>query len=249
MGHEGSLFIGGAWIAPSTGEVIEVISPHTEAGHRPCAGGRSRRRRPAVAAARAALDEGPWPRLDPAERIAAVRRLAGSTASAARRWPQVITAEMGAPISFSKFAQATLPMIADVTPSPTSPSGYAWEERRPGHYGQDITVRKEPVGVVAAIVPWNMPQFLVVGKLAPALLAGCPIVIKPAPETPLDALLLAELIERGRPARGASSASCPAAARSGSSSSATPASTRSPSPAPPPPVGRSPPPAVPTSSG
>ena len=51
------------------------------------------------------------------------------------------------------------------------------------------------MGVVAAIVPWNMPQFLVVGKLAPALLAGCPIVIKPAPEAPLDALLLAELIE------------------------------------------------------
>ena len=72
---------------------------------------------------------------------------------------------------------------------------HPWESTRTGFYGQDVLVRKEPVGVVAAIVPWNMPQFLIIGKLVPALLAGCAVVVKPAPETPLDALLLAEILD------------------------------------------------------
>ena len=63
-------------------------------------------------------------------------------------------------------------------------------------FGSDVIVRKEPVGVVAAIIPWNMPQFLIVTKLIPALLAGCTVVVKPAPEAPLDALLLAEMLEQ-----------------------------------------------------
>jgi acyl-CoA reductase-like NAD-dependent aldehyde dehydrogenase len=106
----------------------------------------------------------------------------------------LITAEMGSPISFSRFAQATLPTFllrafADLA------EALPWEEGRPGSFGAEILVRREPTGVVAAIVPWNMPQFLIAGKLAPALLAGCPVVVKPAPETPLDALLLAEVAD------------------------------------------------------
>ncbi|MGZ6339595.1 MAG: aldehyde dehydrogenase [Candidatus Limnocylindrales bacterium] len=194
MDERRRLFVGGAWAEPTGREVIDVISPHTEQTIATVAAAGPEDVDRAVAAARAALDEGPWPRLDPSERIAAVRRLAELYGSRRKVMAQLITSEMGAPISFSKFAQATLPMIlmnafADLAEQ------CPWEERRPGHFGQDITVRKEPIGVVAAIVPWNMPQFLVVGKLAPALLAGCPIVIKPAPETPLDALLLAEIIE------------------------------------------------------
>ncbi|MGZ4707683.1 MAG: aldehyde dehydrogenase [Acidimicrobiales bacterium] len=194
MDERRRLFVGGAWAEPTGREVIDVISPHTEQTIATVAAAGPEDVDRAVAAARAALDEGPWPRLDPSERIAAVRRLAELYGSRRKVMAQLITSEMGAPISFSKFAQATLPMIlmnafADLAEQ------CPWEERRPGHFGQDITVRKEPTGVVAAIVPWNMPQFLVVGKLAPALLAGCPIVIKPAPETPLDALLLAEIIE------------------------------------------------------
>jgi acyl-CoA reductase-like NAD-dependent aldehyde dehydrogenase len=71
---------------------------------------------------------------------------------------------------------------------------YPWREARRGLYGSDIHIRREPVGVVAAIVPWNMPQFLIVTKLIPALLAGCTVVLKPAPESPLNALLLAEML-------------------------------------------------------
>ncbi|HVJ97365.1 MAG TPA: aldehyde dehydrogenase, partial [Acidimicrobiia bacterium] len=71
---------------------------------------------------------------------------------------------------------------------------FPWEERRQGALSE-VLVRREAVGVVAAVVPWNVPQFVTMSKLAPALLTGCTIVIKPAPETPLDAYLMAELLE------------------------------------------------------
>jgi acyl-CoA reductase-like NAD-dependent aldehyde dehydrogenase len=188
------LFVGGAWSAPSTTDVIEVISPHTEEPIARVAAAGAEDVDRAVTAARTAFDEGPWPRLDPSERIDAVRRLADLYGARRREMAQLITAEMGAPISFSKFAQATLPLMlfnvfADIA------TNHPWEEARPGHFGSDVILRQEPAGVVAAVVPWNMPQFLIVGKLAPALLAGCPIIVKPAAETPLDALLLAELVE------------------------------------------------------
>jgi acyl-CoA reductase-like NAD-dependent aldehyde dehydrogenase len=194
VSERGRLFIGGSWTVAPGPDSVEVISPHTEDVLATTAAAGPADVDRAVASARAAHDTGPWPRLDPAERIAAVRRLADAYDERRKEMAALITAEMGAPISFSRFAQATLPSMllrsfADIA------STYPWEERRPGHFGADLTVRREPTGVVAAIVPWNMPQFLIAGKLAPALLAGCPIIIKPAPETPLDALLLAEIIE------------------------------------------------------
>jgi acyl-CoA reductase-like NAD-dependent aldehyde dehydrogenase len=187
------LFIGGSWVDPATDAVIEVVSPHSEEVIGTAAAAAPADVDAAVASARRAFDDGPWPQLAPVERVEAMRRLAELYAARRREMAETITAEMGSPISFSKFSQATLPMIllnafADVAGS------FEWEQQRPGHFGSDILVRKEPLGVVAAIVPWNMPQFLLIGKLAPALLAGCTVVIKPAPETPLDALLLAELV-------------------------------------------------------
>jgi acyl-CoA reductase-like NAD-dependent aldehyde dehydrogenase len=195
------LFIGGEWAAPSGDDLIEVISPHSEKPIAAVSAAGPEDVKCAVAAARRAQDEGPWPRLDPAERIAAVRRLAELYRPRRREMAALITAEMGSPISFSKFSQATLPMMlldafADIA------SSFPWEEIRPGFFGQDVLVRREPCGVVAAIVPWNVPLFLVVGKLAPALLAGCGVVVKPAPETPLDSLLFAELVEEAGLPRG-----------------------------------------------
>jgi acyl-CoA reductase-like NAD-dependent aldehyde dehydrogenase len=194
MASPGQLYVGGTWSDSTSTETIDVISPHTEEviARVPTAGPDDVER--AVAAARLAFDEGPWPRSDPAERIDAVQRLSALYGERRSDMAKLITAEMGAPSSFSRFAQATLPMMllntfADIA------SHYEWEGRRAGAYGEDILVRKEPTGVVVAIVPWNMPQFLIAGKLAPALLAGCPIIVKPAPETPLDALLLAEMID------------------------------------------------------
>jgi acyl-CoA reductase-like NAD-dependent aldehyde dehydrogenase len=192
--HHAYLFLGGTW-APGGGEITEVVSPHTEEVIATSVTAGPQEVDRAVAAARAAFDDGPWPRLEPAERIDALRRLAALYAERRKEMAALITAEMGSPISFSTFAQASLPVVmfnafADIA------SGHPWAQSRAGAFGGEIVVRREPLGVVAAIVPWNMPQFLIAGKLAPALVAGCPIIIKPALETPLDALVLAELVEQ-----------------------------------------------------
>lgn len=194
MEEQTRLFLGGEWSLPSTDEVIEVISPHSERMIATVAAAAAKDVDQAVTAARQAFDEGPWSRLDPLERVAVVLQVADVYAPVRREMARIITSEMGAPISFSKVAQATLPWVmlsafADIARE------YPWEETRRGHFGDDVIVRREPAGVVAAIVPWNMPQFLIIGKLAPALLAGCTVIVKPARETPLDALLLAEVLE------------------------------------------------------
>ncbi|MDT5079194.1 MAG: aldehyde dehydrogenase [Mycobacterium sp.] len=173
--------------------VIEVVSPHTEAVIAEVPAARPAAVDVAVRAARTAFDSGPWPRLAPAERIATIRRLAEVYATRRGEMAELITSEIGAPISFAKRAQVGLPAMmmgafCDLADT------YAWQETRAGYYGSDVYIRKEPVGVVAAIVPWNMPQFLIVTKLVPALLAGCAVVLKPAPESPLDALLLGEML-------------------------------------------------------
>src|SRR6476661_8145138 len=104
-----------------------------------------------------------------------------------------VTEEMGSPISFSSIAQAPASwMMLDAFIAVAQ--AYPWEEQRPGVFG-DVIVRREPVGVVAGIVPWNVPQFVTMSKLAPALLSGCSIVVKPAPETPLDSYLMAEALD------------------------------------------------------
>lgn len=189
------LYIGGAWVTPGTTDTIEVISPHTEqpVARVPAPGHAEVDR--AVAAARTAFDEGPWPRLDPSERIAVVRELAEHFRPRQEELAQLITTEMGAPITFSRSAHARLPgamigAFADVA------AKHPWHETRSGAFGGAVEVYREPVGVVAAIIPWNMPMFLTVAKLVPALLAGCTIVLKPSPETALDAYFMADLLER-----------------------------------------------------
>jgi acyl-CoA reductase-like NAD-dependent aldehyde dehydrogenase len=191
--RQNELFIGGIWSTPSTDQRIEVISPHTETPVAQVAAAGPDDVNRAVEAARQAFDTGPWPRLEPAERIDAVRRLAKAYGERHSEMAELITSEIGAPISFAQRAQVALPWtmmnaFCDLA------EAYPWREARPGLYGSDIHIRREPVGVTAAIVPWNMPQFLIVTKLIPALLAGCTVILKPAPESPLNALLLAELI-------------------------------------------------------
>jgi acyl-CoA reductase-like NAD-dependent aldehyde dehydrogenase len=106
---------------------------------------------------------------------------------------ELISTTIGAPITFAKRVQAQLPIMAMAAFTKVA-SEYPWHETRPGFYGNDIRVSKLPVGVVAAVVPWNMPQFLTIGKVVPALLAGCTVVLKPAEESALDALLFAEIV-------------------------------------------------------
>jgi len=193
MRDHDTFYIGGQWVAPAGTATIDVISPHTEevVGRVPEGTGADMDR--AVAAARDAFDNGPWPRTAPEERAAAIGRLADLYAARLGDFAEVITQEMGSPITFSQLAQAPQPQLmlsyfADLGKT------FIWEDERPGLFGP-VTVRREPVGVVAAIVPWNVPQFTIMTKLPAALLAGCTVVVKPAPETPLDSYLLAELID------------------------------------------------------
>ena len=188
------LFIGGEWVEPAGTGTIDVISPHSEELVGRVPEGTAADIDRAVAAARDAFDNGQWPRLSPEERIAAVQKFSEVYAAHIPDMAAVITEEMGSPITFSNLAQSPAPWMMLNTFLQIA-ADYPWEERRQGVLGSDVIVRREPAGVVGAIVPWNVPQFVIMSKLAPALIAGCTIVVKPSPETPLDAFLMAELLE------------------------------------------------------
>src|SRR6185437_6212438 len=192
MREHDRFFIGGQWVAPAGSATIDVISPHTEEVVGRVPEGTAADMDRAVAAAREAFDHGPWPRMSPQERGAAVARLADLYAARLGDFAELITEEMGSPITFSQLAQAPQPHMM-LTYFAGLAETFTWEDDRPGLFGP-VTVRREPVGVVAAIVPWNVPQFTIMTKLPAALVAGCTVVVKPAPETPLDSYLLAELI-------------------------------------------------------
>lgn len=195
-----SFYIDGGWVAPRGSGLIEVVSPHTEQVVATVPEGSVADVDAAVAAARRAFDEGPWPRLSPAERVDVVQAFSGLYAARLGEMAEVITTEMGSTTTFANLAQAPAAWM-QVEAFLTIAKEFGWEETRAGALGSPVIVRREPVGVVAAIPPWNVPQFTIMSKLVPALLAGCTVVVKPAPETPLDAYLLAEILdEAGVPA-------------------------------------------------
>ena len=200
MQVQDKLFIGGDWVAPAGSDVIEVISPHTEEVIATVPDGTPADIDRAVDAARRTFDDGGWSNMDPLERIAIVENFSNLYAARMMDMAAIISEEMGSPITFSQLAQSPTPWMmlnSFIQVGKDTP----WEEERAGAFGSPVTVRREPVGVVAAIVPWNVPQFVTMSKLAPALVAGCTMVLKPSPETPLDAILLADLIqEAGIPA-------------------------------------------------
>ncbi|WP_199435317.1 aldehyde dehydrogenase [Qaidamihabitans albus] len=188
------LYVGGRWTAPATESTIDVVSPHSEqlVGRTPEATAEDVDA--AVAAARGAFDGGKWPRLDPAERIAAVQRFADAYRARQDELTQLISTEMGAPIWFSQVGQVGATVMA-LDSFLNAARNTAWEERRTGTFGGEVVVRREPAGVVGIITPWNVPHFVTMAKLAPALLAGCTVVLKPPPESPLSGLVLAEILD------------------------------------------------------
>jgi betaine-aldehyde dehydrogenase len=187
--HE-RLFIGGEWVTPSSTATIDVVSPHTEEVIARVPEARPTDIDRAVAAARAAFDTGPWPRMTPAARADVMAALNAKLQERADELATVITSEMGCPIVFSQLGQV---MAANLVLDYFTRLAreYRFEEVRPGMLGPAL-IRREPVGVAAAIVPWNVPLFVTMLKLAPAMAAGATVVLKPAPETPLDAQILAE---------------------------------------------------------
>ncbi|WP_280199689.1 aldehyde dehydrogenase [Nocardia cyriacigeorgica] len=193
-----SLFIGGRWTAPATTERIQVISPATEepVGSVPAVDRADVDA--AVAAARAAFDSGPWPSTPPEERAQVLTRAARLIEERGADLAATLTAEMGAPL----MAATTLnqiPAVAALDYYAGLAKSFPWNETRTGMFGT-TRVSREPRGVVAAITAWNVPLFLAVNKLGPALLAGCTVVLKPSPLTPLTTNKVAEIFtEAGLP--------------------------------------------------
>jgi betaine-aldehyde dehydrogenase len=184
-------FVGGDWVAPAGSDQFDVINPATEEVYlrMPTAVEADMDR--AVAAARAAFDEGPWPHLSVKERVdiitAATDRLAGCGDEIAR----TITAEMGGPLRWTSLQP---PNSIDAARQ-FSDVALAAELEVLREAATDALVVREPAGVVAAICPWNGPYQLSFHKIVPAILAGCTTVFKAAPETPYDAFYFAAALE------------------------------------------------------
>src|SRR5215471_3343851 len=194
-----ALFIGGEWAEPAAAERFGVVSPSTEevVGWVPLATAADVDR--AVGAARAAVDTGEWPRTPPAERAKILARAAALLAERAPDIAQVTTHEMGCAVS--QAPQAQTGMVPRVFEYYADLLGSYELERLVVTGDRAGLVVNDPVGVVAAIIPWNAPVTLAAWKAAPALAAGCTVVIKPPPEAPLSGFILAEaLAEAGVPA-------------------------------------------------
>jgi acyl-CoA reductase-like NAD-dependent aldehyde dehydrogenase len=188
-----AFFIDGRWQKPAADGKLSVISPVTEEVVMTFAEGTPADIDRAVAAAREAFDNGPWPRMSPQERGKALLEVAKLLEARLPELAQAWTTQVGAPISFTKYASGQPPELFEYYGTLIQTYPLVDERRRDN--GGRVRVVKEPVGVVAAITPWNAPLVLLCYKVAPALAAGCTVVAKPSPETPMDAYILAECIE------------------------------------------------------
>ena len=192
--HTDRLFIGGEWVHPSTDARIDVIDPATEELYYRVAEARDEDMSQAIAAARTAFDSGPWPRLTPVERAdylraiaEALRRRSGDIAAIYPRQAGVLRsiAQASAAGAVGRFD-----FYADLATS------YQFEEpARPTAGGEFALITRQPVGVVGAIIPWNAPLGLLTMKVAPALLAGCTVILKASPEAPGESYVMAEIAE------------------------------------------------------
>ncbi|MFG2809229.1 aldehyde dehydrogenase family protein [Streptomyces massasporeus] len=190
--HDG-MYIDGAWRPAAGQDVIEVVNPVDQQVIGTVPAGTAADVDAAVRAARAALPD--WAATPPAQRAARLAALRDVLVTRADEIAETVTAELGSPLKFSQAVHAGVP-IAVAGSYAELAATYAFEEKT----GNSV-VHHEPVGVVAAITPWNYPLHQIVAKVAPALAAGCTVVVKPAEDTPLVARLFADAVhEAGLPA-------------------------------------------------
>jgi aldehyde dehydrogenase (NAD+) len=190
------LFIGGDWVDGTGAEALDVVSPSTEEviGRVPQASVTDVER--AVASARRAFDEGPWPRTRPRERSDTLLRFADAIAARRSQLIELIIDEAGAARPIAESLQFDVP-LAHAFWFAERAGTYPLSEPLPpvvaaGGIGQGV-ILKEPIGVVAAITAFNFPVYLNLWKLFPALAMGNTVVLKPSPYTPLEAFALAEI--------------------------------------------------------
>ena len=183
-----NFYIDGAWVAPAAPAELEVINPATEAPYAKIALGAEADVNRAVAAARAAFDG--WAATPVADRIAAAKRLLAVYDARYEEMAQAISAEMGAPITWAREAQAYAGK-GHLEAAIAAAESFDWESQR-----GSTRILREPVGVCALITPWNWPMNQIMCKVAPAVLAGCTVVLKPSEIAPMSGVLFAEFMDQ-----------------------------------------------------
>ncbi|WP_239376599.1 MULTISPECIES: aldehyde dehydrogenase family protein [unclassified Frankia] len=193
--HFGSFYIDGQWTTPLSETTTPIIEAATEQrlGDLPEAGAKEVDL--AVAAARAAQPA--WDATPAVERAGLLERLAGAVERRSKQISEIVSRQNGMPLALSASASANVRAVAGTLRyyAALARGGFADQERPALAYPGTVRLQRRPVGTVAVIVPWNYPLGLTAMKLGPALAAGCTVVLKPAPETSLDAAYLMEAIE------------------------------------------------------
>src|SRR6202046_148882 len=186
-------YIGGQWVAPSSDSTISVIDSDTEQVYFTVAEAQAADISRAVEAARNAFDNGPWTRLTHEQRAEYLRAIGAELSKRSDDLGQIWPRESGVLHAVAQYggrgAQATFNAFAALAAT------YPFEEPVKPSAGQFGLLVREPVGVVGAIIPWNAPMGLISNKVAPALLAGCTVVLKSSPEAPGEGYLVAEAAE------------------------------------------------------
>ena len=192
--HADRFFIGGEWVASSSTSTIEVIDSNTEEVYFRVAEAQAQDVARAVTAARTAFDEGPWPTMTHLERGEYLKAIAAGLRERGDDIGQIWPCESGALHAIAQHMAVGTAGTFDFYASKADT--FPFEERaQPTMGGQFGLIVREPVGVVGAIIPWNAPLSLIAYKIAPALLAGCTVVLKSSPEAPGDAYVVAEVAE------------------------------------------------------
>ncbi len=192
LSHADKLYIGGEWQPPASADLITIVSPSDESIVGKVARAVQADVDRAVATARQAFDTGAWPRMSGSERAEKLRSIAGHMRERSDEFARAWSLQVGLPYTQSAAISGYFPAYFDYY-ADLAERGF--EEVRTTAAGKPCVVAREPVGVAVAVVPWNAPLATLMLKVAPALAAGCTLIVKPSEETPLEALLLAECVD------------------------------------------------------
>ena len=187
------LYIGGRWVAPASNRLLDIRSPHDFRLLGRSVQATTSDVDQAVTVARRAFDSGPWPTLTPGERQEFIQRLDAARAVRAEEIADLASAEGGAARWFTGWGQAALNRQAAAFLR--AARAFDWDAPLDPAGAVKGVIRCEPIGVVAAVIPWNSPYSAALVKLIPALLAGNTVVLKTSPENSLSMMLLAEIVE------------------------------------------------------
>ncbi|MEO6152877.1 MAG: aldehyde dehydrogenase [Croceibacterium sp.] len=191
--HPDKLYIGGEWVTASSGRQLEIVNPNSEDVIARVAEANDADMDLAVAAARHAFDHGPWPTTPPAERGAKLMEMIDYLEKRVPELSAAWTAQVGGLASFAPIMHGG--SVAGLRGLAALGANFPWVTQQKGMVVDTAIIAREPVGVVAAIAPWNAPFGIMANKVFYALVAGCTVVVKPSPETPLEAYIIAEAAE------------------------------------------------------